>query len=61
MSETTFRKNSPDTVQEKGDLSRKSYKLIQPLVQAGVEKAIGDMVDLYDQQAERLRKSGHIA
>jgi hypothetical protein len=56
------KKNSPEIEQVKGNLSRTSYDLKQPLIQSGVMKVPGvDKVDLNDQQAERLHKSGHIA
>lgn len=37
------------------------YKLTGVIEHYGVLKAIGDEVELDDQQAEQLRKTGHIA
>jgi hypothetical protein len=41
--------------------SPKLYKLTGVIEYRGVLKAIGDEVELDDQQAERLRETGHIA
>jgi hypothetical protein len=41
--------------------SPKLYKLTGVIEYRGVLKAIGDEVELDDQQAEQLRKTGHIA
>lgn len=41
--------------------SLKTYKLTGVINYKGEDKAIGDEVELDDQQADNLRESGHIA
>ncbi len=54
-------KPSADVNQAVDPNLRREYELKKKLIQAGVEKSVGDKVNLNDRQAEQFRKSGHIA
>lgn len=54
-----FESTEEDAVQQK-TTKPGEYVLLKPIVNRGKECSTGDIVELSDLQAERLKRSGHI-
>ncbi len=60
MSNNFSKQNLPDRLAINDD-SPRTYTLIDTIIYRGETKGPGEKVELDDQQAKRLRETGHIA